>query len=47
MIGRCAFYWLALPVGGRFGGFRYDEFESLALSFDLVSLARRPVLLRS
>jgi hypothetical protein len=37
----------ALPVEGRFGGFREDEFESLALSFDLVSLARRPVLLRS
>ena len=41
------FYWLDLPVDGRFGGFREDEFESLTQAFDLVSLARSPRLLRA
>jgi hypothetical protein len=44
---RSVFYWLDLPVDGRFGGFREDEFESLTQAFDLVSLARSPGLLRA
>ena len=44
---RSVFYWLDLPVDGRFGGFREDEFEFLTQAFDLVSLARPPGLLRA
>jgi hypothetical protein len=44
---RCVFYWLDLPVDGRFGGFREQEFESLAQAFELISLARSPGLLRA
>src|SRR5215472_9864262 len=39
------FYWLALPVEGRFGGFRDDEFDQVTQAFDLVTLARNPRLL--
>ena len=43
--GRSAFYSLLLPVEGRFGGFREDEFDQLTQAFDLVTLARNPRLL--
>ena len=42
---RAVFYSLALPVEGRFGGFREDEFDRLTQAFDLVALARNPRLL--
>ena len=45
--GRSAFYSLALPVNGHFGGFREDEFDNLAEAFDLVDLARNPRALRA
>jgi hypothetical protein len=44
---RSAFYSLALPVEGRFGGFREEEFDQLTQAFDLVTLARNPRLLRN
>ena len=44
---RSVFYSLGLPVEGHWGGFREDEFDLLTQSFDLVSLARDPRLLRS
>ena len=44
---RSAFYLLALPVEGHFGGFREEEFEPLTQAFDLVTLAKRPSLLVS
>lgn len=44
---RSAFYSLGLPVEGRFGGFREEEFEPLTQAFDLVTLARNPRLLRA
>jgi hypothetical protein len=44
---RSAFYLLALPVEGRFGGFREEEFDQLAQAFDLVTLARNPRSLRN
>ena len=42
---KAVFYWLALPVEGRFGGFREDEFDRLTQVFDLVALVRNPQLL--
>ena len=42
---KAAFYSLALPVDGHFGGFREDEFDRLTQAFDLVALARNPRLL--
>jgi hypothetical protein len=44
--GRSVFYALGLPVEGRWGGFREDEFTPLAKAFDLVALARNPRALR-
>jgi hypothetical protein len=44
---RSALYSLALPVEGRFGGFREEEFDQLTQAFDLVTLARNPRLLRN
>ena len=44
---RSAFYALSLPVDGRYGGFREDEFEVLAETFGLVGLARNPQPLRA
>jgi hypothetical protein len=44
---RSAFYSLALPVEGRYGGFREEEFDQLTQAFDLVTLARNPRLLRN
>jgi hypothetical protein len=43
---RSAFYLLSLPIEQRYGGFREEEFESLAKAFDLVRLARNPTVLR-
>jgi hypothetical protein len=43
---RLSFYPLSLAIEGRYGGFREDEFESLAKAFDLVALARNPRALR-
>ena len=43
---RSAFYPLSLPIEHRYGGFREEEFESLAKAFDLVALARNPRVLR-
>src|SRR6516165_8193218 len=43
---RSAFYALTLPIQQRYGGFREEEFESLAKTFDLVALARNPGALR-
>ena len=45
--GRGQFYSLSLPVEGRYGGFREDEFEVLAQTFDLAGLARDPQPLRA
>src|SRR5215469_1822208 len=42
---KAVFYWLALPVEGRSGGFRDDEFDRLTQVFDLGALARNPRLL--
>ena len=44
---RRAFYTLSLPVEGRYGGFREDEFEVLAQTFGLAGLAREPQSLRA
>jgi hypothetical protein len=44
---RSVFYSLALPVEGRYGGFREGEFDHLTQTFDLVTLARNPRLLRN
>jgi hypothetical protein len=44
--GREAFYSLALPIDGRFGGFREDEFDGLCQAFGLVALAGDPRTLR-
>jgi hypothetical protein len=43
---RSAFYSLALPVAGHFGGFREEDFDQLTKTFDLVELARNPQALR-
>ena len=43
---REAFYSLGLPVEGRFGGFREDEFDSLCQAFGLKALAQNPQPLR-
>lgn len=43
---RSAFYSLGLPVEGRYGGFREDEFERLTEVFGLDALARNPRPLR-
>ena len=43
---RSSFYPLSLPIEGRYGGFREEEFESLTKAFDLVRLARNPRVLR-
>src|ERR1043165_5547359 len=40
--GRGQFYSLSLPVEGRYGGFREDEFEVLAPTFRLAARAPRP-----
>jgi hypothetical protein len=45
--GREAFYSLALPIEGRFGGFREDEFEGLCQTFGLKALASDPRRLRA
>ena len=44
---RRAFYWIGLPVEGRYGGFREDEFEALARRFGLIGLAQDPQPLRA
>ena len=43
--GRSALYSLCLPIEGRFGGFREDEFDRLTQIFDLVALERNPRIL--
>ena len=43
---REAFYSLALPIEGRFGGFREDEFDGLCQAFGLKALASNPRPLR-
>ena|SRR5215469_12854183 len=45
---RSSFYPLSLPIENenRYGGFREEEFDSLAKAFDLVRLARNPRILR-
>jgi hypothetical protein len=43
---REAFYSLALPIDGRFGGFREDEFDGLCQVFGLKALANDPRPLR-
>jgi hypothetical protein len=43
---REAFYSLGLPVEGRFGGFREDEFDGLCQAFGLKALAQNPQPLR-
>jgi hypothetical protein len=45
-LSREAFYSLALPIDGRFGGFREDEFDGLCQTFELKTLASDPELLR-
>ena len=40
--GRGQFHPLSLPVEGRYGGFREDEFEVLAQTFGLAGMARDP-----
>jgi hypothetical protein len=45
--GRGVFYSLSLPIEGRYGGFREDEFEVLAKTFGLARLARDPQPLRA
>jgi hypothetical protein len=44
--GREAFYALGLPVEGRFGGFREDEFDGLCQTYGLKALAQNPQPLR-
>jgi len=44
---REAFYSLALPIAGRFGGFREDEFDGLCQAFALKALASDPRPLRA
>ena len=44
---REAFYSLALPIAGRFGGFREEEFDELCQTFGLKALARDPRPLRA
>src|SRR5664279_1160956 len=44
---REAFYSLALPIEGRFGGFREDEFDGLCQAFGLKALASNPRPLRA
>jgi len=44
--GREAFYSLGLPIPGRFGGFREDEFDGLCQAFGLKALAQNPTPLR-
>jgi hypothetical protein len=44
---RKAFYSLALPIDGRFGGFREEEFDGLCQTFGLKALASDPRRLRS
>lgn len=43
---RQTFYSLGLPIDGRFGGFREDEFDGLCHTFGLVALASDPGPLR-
>jgi hypothetical protein len=43
---RESFYSLALPIQGRFGGFREDEFDGLCQTFGLKALASDPRPLR-
>ena len=45
--GREAFYSLGIPVDGRFGGFREDEFDGLCQAFGLKALAQNPQPLRA
>ena len=45
--GRQAFYALSLPIEGRYGGFREDEFETLSRGFGLAGLAQDPRPLRA
>ncbi len=45
--GQEAFYSLGLPVEGRFGGFREDEFDGLCRAFGLKALAQNPAVLRA
>jgi hypothetical protein len=45
--GRRQFYSLSLPVEGRYGGFREDEFEVLTQTFGLAGMARNPQPLRA
>jgi hypothetical protein len=45
--GREVFYSLALPIEGRFGGFREDEFDGLCQAFGLKALASNPRPLRA
>ncbi len=44
---REAFYSLGLPIEGRFGGFREDEFDDLCRTFGLTALASNPQPLRA
>ena len=44
---REAFYSLALPIDGRFGGFREEEFDGLCQTFGLKALASDPRPLRA
>ena len=44
---REAFYSLALPIDGRFGGCREDEFDGLCQTFGLKALASDPRPLRA
>jgi hypothetical protein len=45
--GRGQFYVLSLPVEGRYGGFREEEFEILAQTFGLAGMARDPQPLKA
>ncbi len=45
--GPAVFYALGLPVEGRFGGFREDEFDGLSETFGLKALAQNPRPLRA
>jgi len=42
-----AFYALALPVEGHFGGFTEEEFDEFTKQFNLVSFAKHPGALRT
>lgn len=44
---REAFYSLALPIDGRFGGYREEEFDGLCQTFGLKALASDPRQLRA